>query len=265
MGKCVSKFEDTSRNFDDIKNSLKTGDIVLFSGESEWSNIIKVATDSNWSHVGMIVKTNRLNNNSFIRNENDEDENLYLWHSTDIPTGTSIFLHDYSKINHRINNNINDFVQEINFNPYFCKSGVQLNPLDYALKSYRGKIAIRPLVVQSEKWEKMIEDNLIKILPWMKNESPKLYEQDYMSMLNAAKSSNMVSSRYDNSTDSYFCSELTTHTYIKLNLLFEKVNPEAITPKMFSTENDLINDSLRMKTNNQIYLDKEIFLSFNKF
>lgn len=41
--------------FSDLKYKMKTGDIILFSGTGVISNIIKVATNSMWSHVGMVV------------------------------------------------------------------------------------------------------------------------------------------------------------------------------------------------------------------
>lgn len=37
--------------------SLKTGDLLLFSGNGAWSNLIKLFTRSQWSHVGMIFRT----------------------------------------------------------------------------------------------------------------------------------------------------------------------------------------------------------------
>lgn len=39
-----------------IRDDLKTGDIVLFSGKGLFSTIIKAVTLSKWSHVGMIIR-----------------------------------------------------------------------------------------------------------------------------------------------------------------------------------------------------------------
>lgn len=41
--------------YDDTRGDLKTGDIVLFSGNGAISTIIKYASRSPWSHVGMVV------------------------------------------------------------------------------------------------------------------------------------------------------------------------------------------------------------------
>ena len=40
----------------DIRDKLKTGDIVLFSGDGPISMLIRLITRSRWSHVGMVVK-----------------------------------------------------------------------------------------------------------------------------------------------------------------------------------------------------------------
>jgi len=43
------------RNYPDIRDSLKTGDIVLYSGKGAISTGIKWSTFSRWSHVAMIL------------------------------------------------------------------------------------------------------------------------------------------------------------------------------------------------------------------
>ena len=35
---------------------LQTGDVVLFSGHTIWSRMIRLISESKWSHVGMIVR-----------------------------------------------------------------------------------------------------------------------------------------------------------------------------------------------------------------
>lgn len=44
-------------NWDKIRDNLHTGDIILFSGKSFFSKFIEFFTGSNYSHIGMIVKT----------------------------------------------------------------------------------------------------------------------------------------------------------------------------------------------------------------
>ncbi len=50
--------------------SIKTGDLLLFSGHDTWSNLIKLFTRSPWSHVGMVFKTHE---GSFFCFESDVD------------------------------------------------------------------------------------------------------------------------------------------------------------------------------------------------
>lgn len=42
--------------YDEVRPSIKTGDILLFSGRGPTSDIIKLGTRSPWSHVGLAVK-----------------------------------------------------------------------------------------------------------------------------------------------------------------------------------------------------------------
>ena len=42
--------------YDEIRNELKTGDIVLFGGKSFVSWLIKKITKNKYSHIGMVLK-----------------------------------------------------------------------------------------------------------------------------------------------------------------------------------------------------------------
>ena len=44
------------KKYEDIRENLKTGDIVLFSGKGGISHGIKLVTNSKWSHVGMVLR-----------------------------------------------------------------------------------------------------------------------------------------------------------------------------------------------------------------
>ena len=44
------------KSYDDVREDLKTGDIVLFSGKGGISSIIKLFTSSKWSHMGMVLR-----------------------------------------------------------------------------------------------------------------------------------------------------------------------------------------------------------------
>lgn len=93
--------------YEEIRPTLKSGDVILFSGKGVISTAIKWATHSRWSHVGMVVKTTKY-------------DIILSWESTtltnvkDVESGT-------------------------------IKSGVMLLPLSHRISTYNGEIGIRPL------------------------------------------------------------------------------------------------------------------------
>lgn len=95
-------------NYDQLRSDLKTGDIVLYSGNAPISTIIKIATSSKWSHVGMVVRVPDL---LFVS----------VWEST--KQGTHLLDLDSGQI----------------------RKGVQLVPLSDRILTYGGRIALRRL------------------------------------------------------------------------------------------------------------------------
>ncbi|GAA61837.1 hypothetical protein P20652_3726 [Pseudoalteromonas sp. BSi20652] len=93
--------------YQDIRTTLKTGDIVLFSGKGPVSTGIKFATGSKWSHVGMV----------FVLPEYDF---VCVWESTTL-------------------SNIKDLQSGQ------ARQGVQLVPLRERVTKYNGQIAVRQL------------------------------------------------------------------------------------------------------------------------
>jgi hypothetical protein len=91
-----------------VRSELKTGDIVLFSGKSAISNVIKLFSGGKWSHVGMVLRLTEF------------DDGVFLWESTtltDIPdweTGVP-------------------------------NKGVQLVPLSQRVRNYEGEVLLRRL------------------------------------------------------------------------------------------------------------------------
>lgn len=64
-----------------IAPTLKTGDIILFSGDYDISKKIEWAEKSRWSHVGMVVRM-------------PEVDKPVLWESTDLANLEDIKFHD---------------------------------------------------------------------------------------------------------------------------------------------------------------------------
>lgn len=102
--------DDLLQSYREIRSDLKTGDLILFSGDSFFSGVIQLATKSRWSHVGIIY-----------RDESQDIVFLFQSHSLkfkDVSSGR-------------------------------MKRGVQLNTFSSILSSYhkydRAKVAVRHL------------------------------------------------------------------------------------------------------------------------
>lgn len=93
--------------YDNLRNQIKTGDIILFSGKGGISTGIKWVTDSKWSHVGMALRL-------------PEWDVVLLWESTTL-------------------SDIKDIESGVE------RQGVQLVPLSDRIKKYKGEATIRSL------------------------------------------------------------------------------------------------------------------------
>lgn len=94
-------------DFASIRDRLQTGDILLFSGRSLISHLIRVFTRSRWSHIGIVVR-------------DLASGDLFLWEATSSNTIDDV---DYGHI----------------------PRGVQLVHLEDKLRSYNGVAAVRLL------------------------------------------------------------------------------------------------------------------------
>jgi hypothetical protein len=99
-------------NYNEIRGSLTTGDIVLFSGNGRISTGIKWMAKSDWSHVGMVLILQEWNM-------------VLLWESTKL-------------------DNIKDVIDGK------AKKGVQLVALSDRISTYNGKVAVRRLKVDGK-------------------------------------------------------------------------------------------------------------------
>ncbi len=92
--------------YSEIRNELKSGDMVLFSGGGFVSRMIQMFTRSEWSHVGLVIK-------------DDWWDMLLLWESTTL-----------SKIK-TVHGNV--------------RQGVAIRPLSEVIENYDGEVGIRTL------------------------------------------------------------------------------------------------------------------------
>lgn len=102
----LKTFRDMTK-YNQLRNKLKTLDIVLFSGNGIISEGIKTATNSRWSHVGVVFNIKEI-------------DMVCLLESTTLST-------------------VNDALLGKGV------SGVQIVPLSQRIKTYEGKVGIRQL------------------------------------------------------------------------------------------------------------------------
>ncbi len=92
--------------YNDIRDDLRTGDIVLFAGKGIISKVIQWATKSPYSHIGLVLVDLRW-------------DMVLLWESTTLSKIKTVF----GKV----------------------KQGVAIRPLSKAIEEYKGDVVIREL------------------------------------------------------------------------------------------------------------------------
>ena len=206
---CICSLEmikSERKPYEDIKEYLKTGDLLLFSGNGMNSFEVKLATVSPFSHVGMIVKCKH------FKEEND----LYIWHS---PSQKLEFIHDKLTKTY--------------------KEGPQLNNLNEILEATDGSIYLRKLEQGLDKYILNFTSNKNKnidpcdsdLIKWMRHEAPKKYETDFKELLFAAYDG--PCGRNKKNIKSYFCSELVAESYQIMNILDRSLPSNEFVPADF--------------------------------
>lgn len=186
--------------YSDIRNQLKTGDIILFSGKGGLSEGIKFFTVSNWSHVGMVYK---------IDDPLDPKGSVFCWESTTL-----------SEIEDADTGKLTKGVQRVEFSERLEKAFA---------KGY--EINVRPL-------SEALNDEMIRALNKFRHEvSGRPYEKNKIELLKSAYDGIFGDNEEDLS--SLFCSELVAESYQAMGLLTEAVPSNEYTPKDFSTEKHL--------------------------
>lgn len=186
--------------YEDIRNQLKTGDILLFSGKGGISEGIKFFTLSKWSHVGMVYR---------FDDPHDAKGSIFCWEST---TLSNLEDADTGKLT----------------------KGVQRVELSERLERCFAsgyEISVRPLA-------KSLTDDMVRVLNDFRHEvSGRPYEKDKIELLKAAHDGIFGDNKEDLS--SLFCSELVAEAYQRMGLLTEKIPSNEYTPKDFSSEKRL--------------------------
>lgn len=186
--------------YQDIRNELKTGDILLFSGKGHISEGIKFFTLSKWSHVGMVYK---------LVDPLDPKGSVFSWEST---TLSDIEDADTGKLT----------------------KGVQRVELSERIMGCFAKgydISLRPL-------SRPLTDDMVRALNLFRHEvSGRPYEASKIELIKSAYDGIFGENKEDLS--SLFCSELVAEAYQKMGLLSEETPSNEFTPKDFSSEKKL--------------------------
>ena len=191
--------------YQDIRKSLKTGDIVLSSGKGGISTAIKWVTKSKWSHIGMVLRI-------------PDYEMVLVWEATTL-------------------SNIADV------RAGKARKGEQLVPLRERINKYVGEAVIRQLSVgnagQSWKLTTAQTKNLAKLRSKFKGRP---YEKSQRELLRAAYDGPWGDNVEDFS--SLFCSELVAAAYQTLGFLGGQLPANEFTPADFRSgslvDNNLI-------------------------
>ena len=216
------KVEEKQNNKIYIKELLKTcetGDIILFQGNSIISEIIKISTNSVWTHIGIIIK-----NPTFIKNCK---KGIYLY--------------------------VADGAYEIDKPSNKKLIGVQLVNLIDKLNNYDGTFYYRKLETQKNKKKMMNIFNIVyntefhKFYDWL----PKDWIATFLAMHNLEKISDIISN--PRHLDKMFCSSLVAYTYTQWKLLNKNTEWSFTTPEFFAEITTLNNDSF-LQPIKQIYL-----------
>lgn len=186
--------------YDDIRNKLKTGDILLFSGKGGISEGIKFFTLSKWSHIGMVYR---------FDSPLDPKGSVFCWEST---TLSNLEDADTGKLT----------------------KGVQRVELSERIErcfAVGYEISVRSL-------SEPLTDDMIRALNDFRHEvSGRPYEKHTIELLKAAYDGIFGENKEDLS--SLFCSELVAEAYQRMGILSESQPSNEYTPKDFSSERTL--------------------------
>ena len=184
---------DKAPTYEKLRAALSTGDIVLFSGTSPISRIIRYATKSPWSHVGMVVR-------------DEVTDTVFVWESTTL-------------------SNVADVERQA-----FVK-GVQLTLLSERCAMYEGAVAVRRLLTSTGDSFSLTRTELLALAKIRREFTGRPYETDLAALARSASPSLSAFNRQD--LASLFCSEMIAEPYKAWSLLPADVPSSRYTPAFF--------------------------------
>jgi hypothetical protein len=209
----IIKVEENQKKNISIKKLLETcntGDLILFQGKSIISEIIKLSTNSVWTHIGIIIK-----NPTFIKNCK---KGIYLY----VADGAYVIDKPSNK----------------------KLIGVQLVDLVDKLNNYEGTFYYRKLITNKNKKKMMNIFSIVyntefhKFYDWL----PKNWIATFLAIHNFENISDIISN--PRHLDKMFCSSLVAYTYTQWKFLNKNTEWSYITPEFFADINNLDDNSL---------------------
>ncbi|GFP76247.1 hypothetical protein [Clostridium fungisolvens] len=189
--------------YDEVKNELKTGDLILFHGLLLSSQLNEVITRSRWSHVGMVVRPEDI---GITRSDR-----LLLWESNILLNLPDVELKE-------------------------SKVGPMLVDLEKRLitdvedkKDNRFQIRYNGCEIT--------EDMLEKLKTFVGKVHMDTFPESEFNLSKEFFEARVLHKEIIN--DSYFCSELIADTFIHMGLLTRRYAPNSYAPKDFSSDNVL--------------------------
>ena len=193
-----------------VADKLRTGDLVLFSGNTIESLVVQIGTLSPWSHVGMVF---RMPSMAGVRGADPHD--LYLWHS--------------------YGNAVKSAPDVLGAKPKGLRDGPQLISLSRALHLYKGGCFVRRINDAGSRHIKGATDQP-EVVAWMRRVTGTHYERSIDDLFLATYDGPLG---YNGEEDesSYFCSELVAETYQRMGLMEGPAvqSPSEYTPYDFSS------------------------------
>lgn len=189
--------------YDEIKDVLKTGDLILFHGMLLSSEINELLTGSQWSHVGMVIRLEDIGINSSKR--------LLLWESN-----TLVNLKDVELNESKVGPMLVDLQQRLITDVKDKKDNkfkIRYNTCDIS-KEMLGRLKLFIKEVHSDTFPKTELD---------------LKKEFFEGRILGKAVGN----------DDYFCSKLIADTYIHMGLLTVKYPSNSYEPKDFSSAGTL--------------------------
>ena len=182
---------DKTVTWQQLKPTIETGDIILFSGQSVLSTAIKVAEGmSHWSHCAMFYV--------------DKDGNVYIWESTNPDGQRDVF-------NQTLNGGVRLLLAETALR-FYLDSAANVEIITRQLfinRKYIGHGLVDPVSRLPELWKLITATE------------PLPYEKDLVELARVELPVLQLLYAW-HSQDSYFCSELIAQAYMALGLLPDK-------------------------------------------